>query len=119
MDQEGARFMSDSRKTRRLMRDKRRSAAGEGEPGEAAEGPEIMAPAPPSFAVVASGENVVMIHTGTGQTWAMASDGRGPVWHPVEFSSPAPRAPRPPRRNRPGDATAADEKAASADDAAD
>lgn len=94
--------MSDSRKTRRLVRSKRRSASpAEGETA-AAEAPEIGVGAGPLFAVVASGENVVMIHTMTGQTWAMASDGHGPVWHPVEFSATAPRAPKPVRRSKGG-----------------
>lgn len=47
-----------------------------------------------TFAVVASGENVVMVNVFTGQTWAMASDGERPVWQPVGFDGSAPRAPR-------------------------
>jgi hypothetical protein len=48
----------------------------------------------PTFQVVASGENVVMVNTNTGQTWAMTSDGSRPVWHPVSFEAGAERAPR-------------------------
>lgn len=48
----------------------------------------------PVFQVVASGENVVMVNTVTGQTWAMTSDGARPVWHPVTFEGGAERAPR-------------------------
>jgi hypothetical protein len=92
-----ARFMSDSRKTRRLVRSKRRSAAAAEGESPAAEAPEVGGAIAPLFAVVASGENVVMIHTMTGQTWAMASDGQGPVWHPA-VSPPRRRA----RRSRHG-----------------
>lgn len=49
---------------------------------------------PPTFSVVASGENVVLVNTHTGQTWAMATDGARPVWHPVGFEGSADRAPR-------------------------
>jgi hypothetical protein len=84
--------MSETRQARREERAKRRMS----ESGGASEAQDARAaPAPAhSFAVVASGENVVMVNTTTGQTWAMATDGSGPVWHPVEFSGGASRAPR-------------------------
>lgn len=68
--------MSESKSERR---------AGRGEAG---------AGGPPTFSVVASGENVVLVNIHTGQTWAMATDGARPVWHPVGFEGAADRAPR-------------------------
>jgi hypothetical protein len=59
-----------------------------------------------TFQIVASGENVVMVNTATGQTWAMTSDGARPVWHPVSFEGGAERAPR-----RPGGKKAASPEA--------
>jgi len=56
--------------------------------------PEAGAGGPPTFSVVASGENVVLVNIHTGQTWAMATDGARPVWHPVAFEGAADRAPR-------------------------
>lgn len=75
--------MSESRKERRTGRAERSAAR----PAEAA-------PTGPAFAVVASGENVVMVNTHSGQTWVMTSDGGTPVWHPVAFEGSATRAPR-------------------------
>ena len=75
--------MSDTRKERR---------AGRPERGERKE-PSGTAAAP-TYAVVASGENVVLVNTHSGQTWAMATDGGRPVWHPVAFEANATRAPR-------------------------
>lgn len=70
--------MSESKSERRAAR----AEAGAGAGG------------PPTFSVVASGENVVLVNTHTGQTWAMATDGARPVWHPVGFEGSADRAPR-------------------------
>jgi hypothetical protein len=98
--------MSEGRLGGRLVRNRRQAPLAEGaEPraGGAARN-DSQPTAQHAFAVVASGENVVMINTATGQTWAMTSDGRGPVWHPVEFSGPAPRAPRLPRPAKGADA---------------
>lgn len=46
------------------------------------------------FAVVAHGENVVMVDTTNGRSWALASDEGVPVWQPIAFQAAAPRAPR-------------------------
>jgi hypothetical protein len=50
--------------------------------------------------VVASGENVVLVSTHTGQSWAMGTDGGRPVWHPVAFEAGATRAPRRPEAKK-------------------
>jgi hypothetical protein len=63
-------------------------------PDRGAPSKEAPASASPAYTVVASGENVVLVNTTTGQTWAMASDGERPVWQPVAFQAGAPRAPR-------------------------
>ncbi len=89
--------MSETRDSRRTDREKRRASTEGGEAAKAA------APDTPVFAVVASGENVVMVNTVTGQTWAMATDGAGPSWHPVSFSAVAPRAPRRTRAKKEGE----------------
>ena len=85
--------MSETRQARREERAKRRTSEPGGVPEAASDAPAAPPPAH-NYAVVASGENVVMVNTITGQTWAMATDGSGPVWHPVEFSGSASRAPR-------------------------
>lgn len=76
--------MSESKKERRAGRAERVGPGG----GASA------TPAGPAFSVVAAGENVVLVNTHTGQSWAMASDGGRPVWHPVAFDGSAARAPR-------------------------
>jgi hypothetical protein len=72
--------MSDAKRERRSNRAERSAGAG------AAGGS--------TFTVVASGENVVLVNTHTGQTWAMASDGDRAIWQPVAFAAGAERAPR-------------------------
>lgn len=84
--------MSDTKRERRAGRVERAAGAG-GIPN-----------AGPSFTVVASGENVVLVNTHTGQTWMMTSDGGRPVWHPVAFEGMAGRAPRR-TEAKPADAT--------------
>ena len=72
--------MSDTKRDRRSARAERGAAPG----GVAA----------PNYAVVASGENVVLVNTATGQTWAMGHDGGRPIWQPVAFEGGAHRAPK-------------------------
>jgi hypothetical protein len=72
--------MSESKRERRSGRADRGATSG--------------APSSPTFSVVASGENVVLVNTHTGQTWAMGTDAGRPVWHPVAFEGGAVRAPR-------------------------
>ncbi|MBX9702469.1 MAG: hypothetical protein K2X74_23735 [Acetobacteraceae bacterium] len=72
--------MSESKRERKAGRAERKDAAtSAGAPG---------------FTVVASGENVVLVNTHSGQSWVMGSDGGRPVWHPVTFEAGATRAPR-------------------------
>jgi hypothetical protein len=74
--------MSESRTERRAGRAERGTTAA------------AAAPAFPTFSVVASGENVVLVNTTNGQSWVMTADGGRPVWHPVAFEAGATRAPR-------------------------
>jgi hypothetical protein len=75
-----------------MSESKRERRAGRADRGAASGG--VAAPQAPTFSVVASGENVVLVNTHTGQTWAMGSDGGRPLWQPVAFEAGAMRAPR-------------------------
>lgn len=72
--------MSETKRERRSARAERGGPVG-GSPSQ-------------HYAVVASGENVVLVNTTTGQTWAMGHDGGRPIWQPVAFEGGAHRAPK-------------------------
>jgi len=47
-----------------------------------------------SYMLAAHGENVVMVETHSGRSWALTSDDGALVWHPITFRGAAERAPR-------------------------
>ena len=47
-----------------------------------------------SYSLAAHGENVVMVETSSGRSWALASDDGALVWQPIAFKGTAERAPR-------------------------
>ena len=46
-----------------------------------------------SYSLAAQGENVVLVETSSGRSWALSGDG-APVWRPIGFGGSAERAPR-------------------------
>lgn len=53
-----------------------------------------------NFALAVHGDNVLLVETTSGRSWALASDDGELVWHPIVFRGPAERAPRGPRAAR-------------------
>jgi len=69
--------MSDVRSTRRASRETKASSGGSR-----------------AFALAAHGENVVLVDTSNGRSWALVSDDGDLLWQPIAFRGAAERAPR-------------------------